>query len=181
MATSHRFYFYLRRNYHSMKKILFILAFTMISLASYAQEITTYYFIRHAEKQRQNPKDRNPHLNSDGYKRANAWKEVFKNIPLDAVYSTEYNRTKETAKPTADSKDLPILVYDPRKMYSEAFQHNTKGKKVLVVGHSNTTPMFVNKVLGKKVYEWIDDRNNANLYIVTIIDGKASSTILYVN
>ncbi|MEQ6123989.1 histidine phosphatase family protein [Pseudotenacibaculum sp. MALMAid0570] len=164
-----------------MKKVLFILAFALFSLASYAQEVTTYYFIRHAEKQRTNPKDRNPSLTFDGYKRADNWKEVFKYIPLDAVYSTDYNRTKLTAKPTADSKKLPILVYNPRNMYSEGFQNNTKGKRVLVVGHSNTTPAFVNKILGKNKYKQIDDSNNSNLYIVTVIDGKVSDTVLKIN
>ncbi|MFY0630983.1 MAG: histidine phosphatase family protein [Flavobacteriaceae bacterium] len=164
-----------------MKKSLFIFAFALFSLASYAQEVTTYYFIRHAEKLRTDKTDRNPRLNFDGVKRAEAWKEVFSNVKFDAVYSTDYNRTKQTAKPTADSQKLPILLYNPRKMYSEGFQNNTKGKTVLVVGHSNTTNAFANKVLGEKKYPQIDDRNNANLYIVTVTDGKATSVLLKIN
>ena len=164
-----------------MKKVLFVFAFAIFSLASYAQETTTYYFIRHAEKQRQNPDDKDPKLTFDGYKRAEGWKDVFQNIPLSAVYSTSYNRTKLTAKPTADSKKLPVLIYNPGNMYSESFQYNTKGKHVLVVGHSNTTPAFVNKVLGENMYKQIDDSNNSNLYIVTIVDGKASGTLLKIN
>jgi len=163
-----------------MKKLLFILAFVFCSVFTYAQEVTTYYFIRHAEKQRTDPTDKDPGLTFQGYKRADAWKEVFKNVKFDAVYSTDYNRTKLTAKPTADANNLPILVYDPRSMYTESFQYNTKGKTVLVVGHSNTTPMFVNKILGEKKYPQIDDSNNSNLYIVTVIDGKASAQLLYI-
>lgn len=163
-----------------MKKLLFILAFVFCSVFTYAQEVTTYYFIRHAEKQRTNPDDRDPSLTFQGYKRADAWKEVFKNVKFDAVYSTDYNRTKLTAKPTADANNLPILVYDPRNMYTESFQYNTKGKTVLVVGHSNTTNAFVNKILGEKKYPQIDDSNNSNLYIVTVIDGKASAQLLYI-
>ena len=164
-----------------MKKLFLVLAFTFISLATYAQEVTTYYFIRHAEKLRIDKTDRNPRLNFDGVKRAEAWKEVFSNIKFDAVYSTDYNRTKLTAKPTADSQKLPVLLYNPRNMYSESFQYNTKGKTVLVVGHSNTTNAFANKVLGEDKYPQIDDRNNSNLYIVTVIDGKASSVLLKIN
>lgn len=164
-----------------MKKSLFILAFALFSLASYAQEVTTYYFIRHAEKQRTDKTNRNPDLNYKGVQRAERWKEVFSNVKFDAIYSTDYNRTKQTAKPTADSKKLPVLLYNPRKMYSEGFQNNTKGKTVLVVGHSNTTNAFANKVLGENKYPQIDDRNNANLYIVTVIDGKASSVLLKIN
>ena len=164
-----------------MKKLLFILAFTVFSLASYAQEVTTYYFIRHAEKLRIDKTDRNPRLNQEGVKRADGWKDVFSNVKFDAIYSTDYNRTKLTAEPTAKSQDLPILLYNPRNMYSESFQFNTKGKTILVVGHSNTTNAFANKVLGEDKYPQIDDSNNSNLYIVTVIDGKASSVLLKIN
>jgi broad specificity phosphatase PhoE len=173
-----------------MKKFLFVLALSLVTLSAYAQEtldaqtkpeVTTYYFIRHAEKQRQSPNDKDPSLTFQGYKRADKWKDIFRYLPLNAVYSTNYNRTKETAKPTADSKNLPILTYDPSKMYTESFQYNTKGKSVLVVGHSNTTPAFVNKILGVNMYKQIDDDNNANLYIVKVIDGKASASVLRID
>ena len=57
----------------------------------------------------------------------------------------------------------------------------TKGKTVLIVGHSNTTPMFTNGLLGEKKYDMIADDNNSNLYIVTISDDAKSSTVLVVN
>ena len=164
-----------------MKKILLIYIFIFTSLLSNAQEVTTYYFIRHAEKLRVDKTDRNPNLNLKGFKRAEAWKEVFSNISFDAIYSTDYTRTKLTAKPTADSKNLPILIYNPREMYSKAFQNQTKGKTILVVGHSNTTNVFANKVIGFDKYQEIKDDNNSNLYIVTLTDKKASSVLLKIN
>ena len=164
-----------------MKKIILICTFLFISSSCYSQEVTTYYLIRHAEKLRIDITDKNPKLNYQGVKRADAWKEVFTNVKLDAVYSTDYNRTKLTAKPTADSKHLPIFLYNPKDMYSESFQHKTKGKAVLVVGHSNTTHVFANKVLGRDEYNPINDDNNSNLYIVSVIDGKAFSILLKIN
>jgi broad specificity phosphatase PhoE len=164
-----------------MKKIHLIYIFIFTSLLSNAQEVTTYYFIRHAEKIRVDKTDRNPNLNSKGFKRAEAWKEVFSNISFDAIYSTDYTRTRLTAKPTADSKNLPILIYNPRDMYSKTFQNQTEGKTILVVGHSNTTNVFANKVLGFDKYEEIKDNNNSNLYIVTIMNGNSSSILLQIN
>lgn len=164
-----------------MKKIHLIYIFIFTSLLSNAQEVTTYYFIRHAEKLRVDKTDRNPNLNSKGFKRAEAWKEVFSNISFDAIYSTDYTRTRLTAKPTADSKNLPILIYNPRDMYSKTFQNQTEGKTILVVGHSNTTNVFANKVLGFDKYEEIKDNNNSNLYIVTLTDKKASSVLLKID
>ena len=165
----------------NMKKNILICTFLFISSPCYSQEVTTYYLIRHAEKLRIDITDKNPKLNYEGVKRADAWKEVFTNVKLDAVYSTDYNRTKLTAKPTADSKNLPIFLYDPKDMYSESFQHKTKGKAVLVVGHSNTTHVFANKVLGRDEYNQINDDNNSNLYIVSVIDEKAFSILLKIN
>ena len=164
-----------------MKKIHLIYIFIFTSLLSNAQEVTTYYFIRHAEKLRVDKTDRNPNLNSKGLKRAEAWKEVFSNISFDAIYSTDYNRTMLTAKPTAYSKNLPILMYNPRDMYSKTFQNQTKGKTILVVGHSNTTNVFANKVLGFDKYEEIKDNNNSNLYIVTVMNGNSFSILLQIN
>ena len=164
-----------------MKKLFLTLIFFTLTIISNAQEVTTYYFIRHAEKLRIDKTNKNPNLNFKGYKRAEAWKDIFSNVPFDAIYSTDYNRTKLTAKPTAISKNLPILLYNPSSMYSEAFQNNTKGKTVLVVGHSNTTNVFANKVLGIEKYKEINDNNNSNLYIITISDGKSSSILLKIN
>ena len=163
------------------KKLLLICILVFKSFACYSSEVTTYYFIRHAEKLRIDKSDQNPSLTEKGLERASAWREIFSNVNLDAVYSTDYLRTKLTAKPTADSKSLPIWLYDPKDMFSNSFQFETRGKNVLVVGHSNTTNVFANKVLGEEKYRQIADNNNSNLYIVTVIDEKPFSVLLKIN
>ena len=120
-------------------------------------------------------------MTEKGLKRADNWSNVLKDVKFDATYSTDYNRTKETALPTAKANNLEIKLYDPRKMASKEFLANTKGKNVLVVGHSNTTPMFVNALLSEKKYDMIADNNNGNLYIVTITNNSKSSSVLVVN
>jgi len=166
---------------------LLIFTFTILfALPTFSQddntsETTTYYFIRHAEKNRSDANDKNPHLIQIGILRAAKWSLVFEHIKFDAVYSTDYNRTKETAQPTAEKNGLDVTIYDPRQLNSETFIANTKGKTVLVVGHSNTTPMFVNAVLGEKKHDNIDDSNNGNVYIVTISgSGEKTDTLLVV-
>jgi 2,3-bisphosphoglycerate-dependent phosphoglycerate mutase len=161
-----------------MKKFLVLFFFAISLLNScISEETTTYYLVRHAEKDRTDKTNRNPDLNPDGLKRAENWAAYFKNIDLDAVYSTKYNRTMQTAKPTAESKNLGILNYNPNKMYDSIFKKTTHGKTVLVVGHSNTTPVFVNKILGEVKYENMLDNDNASLYIVTITGDKKTSLI----
>ena len=161
-----------------MKKILLLLVFVFSSLISCTQEeTTTYYLIRHAEKDRTDKTNENPNLNEKGLERAKKWAEYFKDINFDAVYSTNYNRTMQTAIPTAESKKLNIKNYDPKKMYNVLFKSATQGKTVLVVGHSNTTPVFANKILGEKKYKNMDDKDNSSLYIVTITGNKKTSRI----
>ena len=165
-----------------MKKFILPFLFFLSFLTSCtSQETTTYYLIRHAEKDRTDKSNRNPNLNEKGLERAKKWATYFKNIDLDAVYATKYNRTQQTAKPTADSKNLKIIDYNPNKMYDSVFQENTRGKTVLIVGHSNTTPVFANKILGEKKYEWMKDDDNSSLYIVTISDNKKESKVEKVN
>ena len=155
-----------------MKILVLICTFLFTSSACYSEEVTTYYFIRHAEKVRIDKSDDNPALNYDGVRRANNWKETFSRVKLDAIYSTDYKRTQLTATPTADSKNLPVLLYDSSDMYSASFQHETKGKSVLVVGHSNTTNVFANKVLGLEQYKQINGRNNSNLISLLLLEKR---------
>lgn len=160
--------------------VLFVFMFTVFNSCT-SDETTTYYLIRHAEKDRTDTSNKNPDLNLEGLKRAEKWASYFKDIELDAVYSTKYNRTQQTATPTAASKKLVVQSYNPNKMYDRIFQQNTKGKTVLVVGHSNTTPFFANKIVGEKKHATMDDHDNASLYIVKLSDGKISSKIEKVN
>ena len=165
-----------------MKKYFFLFVFALSFLSSCTtDETTTYYLIRHAEKDRTDKTNRNPNLNEKGLERAKKWATYFEKVHLDAVYSTNYNRTQQTAKPTANSKSLEIISYNPRKMYDSIFKVNTEGKTVLVVGHSNTTPVFANKILGEKKYEWMKDDDNASLFIVTIKGDEIISKVEKIN
>jgi broad specificity phosphatase PhoE len=169
-----------------MKKYIILLLVITLSLPSFAQEpeiseeASTFYFIRHAEKNRSDKENKNPNLTQDGLFRAVKWSLVMKNMEFDAVYSTDYNRTKQTAQPTAEKNELGLTIYDPRNLDGKAFLEANKGKTVLIVGHSNTTPAFVNSVIGKEKYQGIDDNNNANLYIVTVTPSGEMSDVLLV-
>ena len=70
--------------------------------------VSTFYFIRHAEKDRTDPNNVDPELNQDGLGRAMRWAEVLDPIPLDAIYSTDFDRTTMTAAPTSVKKDINI-------------------------------------------------------------------------
>lgn len=138
-------------------------------------EVTTYYLIRHAEKDRSDPNNQNPHLNEEGKQRAIQWSELLGEVDFDEVYSTDFYRTRETAQPLASKNNLSVKIYDANNLFDENFEKETRGKTVLVVGHSNTTPHFANAILGEEKYKDMDDANNGGLFIVTVKDGKATS------
>ena len=164
-----------------MKKIIF---FFLFSIFINAQEnnnskCTSIYLIRHAEKDRSEKDNNNPHLNLSGQKRALKWKSFFKNINIEKFYSTNYFRTIETIKPI--SQENEIILYNPSTIDYETFIKDNLGKTVLVVGHSNTIPTFANIVLGEKIYEQIEDSNNSNLYVINFCNElKKNSSIYFV-
>jgi len=157
-----------------MKKLLIIivlfLSFGCKTTSEVKDNTTTYYFIRHAEKDKTDLSEKDPILTEKGQKRAENWSKHFKNVNFDAIYSTDYNRTKATALPTAKAKNLSITSYHPRTLDIESFLTKTKNQTVLVVGHSNTTPSFVNSIIGEKKYKSIDETVNSKLFTVTIKD-----------
>lgn len=130
--------------------------------------VTNYYFIRHAEKDLSDPSNRNPDLTVQGEARAQRWKDYFSARDIDAVYSTDYLRTMRTAMPTAEAFDVEIIKYDPSDLYNEDFQEKTRGKNVVVVGHSNTTPNFANAASGTSDFKEIDESEYYHLYQVTL-------------
>ena len=105
----------------------------------------------------------------------------FKNIQFDKIYSTNYNRTIQTVTPISKENNIDISIYSPSKINYKNFVSNNIGSKVLVVGHSNTIPFFVNGLIDNEVYQQIDDLNNANLYKVTICNGNITHSLLYIN
>lgn len=158
-----------------MKRYLLIAAFFVLQLSFGQNNTTTYYFIRHAEKV---DNSKNPELSEIGLERAQLWNEIFAEINLDAIYSTDFKRTIETVTPIANSKMVTVINYNPKTLDIELFKKNTLGKKVLVVGHSNTIPNFVNQIINEKIYNEMDDVTFGNLYIVTINGDSISHQLL---
>ena len=144
-------------------------------------DCSTIYLIRHAEKVRTNKSDRDPKLNEKGILRALNWKEYFLDKDITKIYSTNYKRTLETVKPFQEAIGLATILYSPSSIDYKDFISSNKGEIVLVVGHSNTIPKFVNELINDQVYAQIDDLNNSNLYIVNLCDSSVSHRLIKVN
>ena len=171
-----------------MKVLKLILIFVLVLGAFSCNEdpkvedtVTTYYFIRHAEKDRSDTENVDPELNQKGLGRAMHWAEIMDDVAIDAIYSTDYERTQMTAAPITVKKNLTVQIYDPGTIDIAQFKAENLNKKVFVVGHSNTTPNFVNKMIGQEKYAQLDDHQNGSLFIVEIVNGIASDMRLNFN
>ena len=54
-----------------------------------------------------------------------------------------------------------------------------KGKTILVVGHSNTTPALVNVLVDSNTYENLAETEYDNLFIATVVE-KGNTQVLLV-
>ena len=125
--------------------------------------------------------DIDPNLNKYGMLRAIKWQEYFSDKNISKIYSTNYKRTLETVKPIQESSDIIPIIYSPSDIDYKNFIMSNKIEVVLIVGHSNTIPDFVNGLINENVYSQIDDLNNSNLYVVNICESGISHKLLKID
>ena len=160
-------------------KIILTLFLTLSYIPS--EQCSTFYLIRHAEKVRTDKSDKDPKLNEYGMLRAIKWQEYFSDKNISKIYSTNYKRTLETVKPIQESSDIIPIIYSPSDIDYKNFIMSNKTEVVLIVGHSNTIPDFVNGLISENVYSQIDDLNNSNLYVVNICESGISHKLLKID
>lgn len=153
-----------------------LFAFTVLSAGSNpnGDSPTTLILVRHAEKTADGTAD--PGLTRAGRQRAEQLAYVLKHMDLSAIYATPYRRTRQTAAPTASSRNMPILSYaaDEEEFAGKAAA-DFAGGMVLIVGHSNTIPRLINRLIGADAYAQLPEHVYDNLFIVTIgTNGRAS-------
>ncbi|MDG1237301.1 MAG: phosphoglycerate mutase family protein [Flavobacteriales bacterium] len=156
-----------------IKYLYLVLISFVFSTVVYSQnnnEIFTIYLVRHSEKEISS--NNNPELTKCGDLRSENLSFFLKDVPLDAVYSTDYLRTKNTAFPTAKSKELKIEYYNPNNL--EQFSKLLKNlkKDVLVVGHSNTTGVLAGLLIGEEIGEF--DLNIYNRVYQVVVSNENS-------
>jgi len=165
-----------RRKKRRRRRIQAIIIYTAIALGLAwffeSQATTTMIFVRHAEKALI-PVD-NPGLSPAGQARAEELARQLVDADvvagIDAIYSTPYRRTMETAQPVADALELEINEYDPseNEVVLSTILKKHKGKIVLVVGHSNTVPTLIYDLGASKKVPPIAELEYDNIYLISI-------------
>lgn len=149
-------------------RLISIFIFLCLALSASAQsDITTLILVRHAEKVDDGTKD--PALSAEGKERAAKLSKALSNQKIDAIYSTNYARTKGTVSPLASALKLDLTLYDKvtRDNLQKIISAN-RGGTVLICGHSNTVPLMVNMLAEEELLKQFDESDYENLIIVSV-------------
>jgi broad specificity phosphatase PhoE len=143
--------------------LLAVLLLTLVPVTAAAQ--ATAIVVRHAE--RLDSSTDSP-LSAAGHARATRLAAMLKDAGISAIYTTERQRTTQTAQPLADALRLTprILKVDDIDGVVAAVRTARDGDRILVVGHSNTVPTILQR-LGVSEPVTIGDDDYANLFVVT--------------
>ena len=166
-----------RRARRRRRRIQLVVIYTAIAIGLAwffeSQATTTIIFVRHAEKDLSQGAD-DPGLSVAGRRRVAELTRQLVDADvvagIDAIYSTPFNRTRETVAPLAEALDLPVATYDPgdNEAVLATILENHKGKIILVVGHSNTVPTLIADLGASKKVPEIHEDEYDNIYIVSI-------------
>ncbi len=138
----------------------------------------TLYLIRHAEKQPDGSHD--PVLTMAGKNRSKQLAEWFRDKDIADIWSSDYRRTRDTAKPLLTQLGLELSIYDPRDQTALVRNLLDRQHNALVVGHSNTIPELA-RLLCKCTITDMDESEHDRLIVITIVDGAAKTNILEQN
>lgn len=139
--------------------------------------VTTFILVRHAEK---DTIGSDPNLSQMGLQRAETLKNMLQSVTINSIYSTPYNRTKQTALPLANALGKTITEYNTALTYpnlAKQLKDENKNKVALVVGHSNTIPELLKVFSNNTFVTQIHDSVYDNLYIVTLPNQQATRII----
>ena len=140
-----------------------------------ANEDTVVFLVRHAEKTE--AKD-DPSLSAAGRQRSRQLANLLSDAEIDHIYITDFNRTRETAAPIAAMTGLDVELYTWDNPAGLAQSLQQDGKRLLVVGHSNTTTELVTLLGGEPGTEIEESSEYDRLYILTINPGNVTTLLL---
>lgn len=158
-----------------MKKVLIVFLLALgLQQTLLAQKTLKVWVVRHAEKDVSDAKDRDPDLSPAGAKRAEALMKKLKGQKIDSIFTTDYKRTKLTGFPLADRIGISLKTYDPANatQLATGLKTNAVGKKILIVGHSNTVLELIEAFGGKRPLAKLSDDDYDYIFELTIKGDK---------
>ncbi len=152
----------------------------MAAVAVPAQKDLTVIVVRHAEKDYSDPDKTDPELSPVGKERAKLLWQAVKRYRIERAYSTDYKRTRDTLRPLTEKRRLEVKTYGGRALKELAAEIKALRdvRRVIVAGHSNTTPFLVNFLIGETRFEEMGEFTYNRFFVVRIRNGKATVEVL---
>lgn len=140
----------------------------------------TIYLVRHSEKDHNSENSSDLPLSECGEQRSKALSHFLSEVELDAVYSTDFSRTKSTALPTANKKDIEISLYNEEDINLLSNHLLNIRQDALVVGHSNTTGVLAGLLVNKD-FEDIELHIYDRIYQVVVCGDSRTLNLFHSN
>ena len=155
--------------------VIVVTVFTGGQLRASDADSVTIFLVRHAEKTIEKP---DPGLTQAGLARAVDLATVLRDAGIEHILSSDYRRARDTVIPLAEKLGISIEIYDPRNLPGLVTRLAELGGRILVVGHSNTTPA-VAELLGGDPGSPMDEAEHDRLYVLSMgIDGSVSTVLM---
>ncbi len=157
-----------------------IICFFSIETAS-AQVKKTIVLVRHVEKDDSSTADKvDPEISDIGRQRAQRLVQVLKKYKPREIYSTNFKRTRHTAGPIAASRKIDIQTYDAGKQNDLVAKiMASRSENVLVIGHSNSTPLLANLLIKKEVFKQVPDTEFGVIWVIEMKNGAAAKVEVF--
>lgn len=127
---------------------------------------TKIYIVRHAEKG--TLPSGNPDLTEEGRNRAQNLGHMLRKKNIEAIYSTETQRTRQTAEPLSLLSGVPIQAYSNDTLPKFLYRVLDAEKNSLVVGHSNTVLRMLTELNLRPGIREIADNDYDNFFVVVM-------------
>lgn len=165
-----------------MKRLLISAAIALLGSASVDAQSHTVFLVRHAEKAAGQGND--PELTAEGRERALRLRDALQPAGPAAIYTTQFQRTQQTAQPLADALNLTVTVIETSKEVAEKYPEVLRericalpnGASAVVVGHSNTVPDIVHAWTHAPV-KAIEDDEFDRLFMVKLDKCQVSGSL----
>jgi phosphohistidine phosphatase SixA len=136
---------------------------------------TTVIVVRHAEKI-DNSAD--PDLSETGKERAVLLSRLLGETEISALFSSQYERTRQTLMPLSTKLNLKVQPVDAALTADLVRRISTDfpGKTVVVASHSDRVTEII-EALGGRSVGYLAESEYDNLFVVTLLDDSTADVL----
>lgn len=134
----------------SMSRIAMLAMIALSLVCGGCQTVTTVILVRHAERA---PGSQDPPLSAAGQQRAETLAKVVSGAGVETIYATQFQRTQQTAAPTATATGvMPVIISVNGPVSQHASEvasrvmADNKNRTALVCSHSNIVHLIAQEL-----------------------------------